>query len=169
MKAEFIEKTFWGGEEVIGAFKIVELPFSRVSARSVILRRSDGAVLGILHRPDGKFAPPGGGIENGETPAQAIIRELEEEEIRLVDVVEGWENHIEASYYAGYQELSIWFLFLVEDVRVGDSKEIVQAKWVSQTEDIWYPGIRERIAIMIQKYRPTFSRITLDVKPNLFP
>jgi ADP-ribose pyrophosphatase YjhB (NUDIX family) len=169
MKAQYQEKFFWDENETQGTIKTIELPFSRISARAVILRKSDGAVLGVLHRPDGKFAPPGGGIKHGETPSLAVIRELEEEEIQLIDVAEGWENHIETSYYASYQELSIWFLLLVEDVRVGDSKEIVQAQWISQTEDIWYPGMRERIAIMIQKYLPSFSRITLDVKPNPFP
>jgi len=157
MKVQYQEKFFSDGHEIQGQFKTIELPFSRVGARAVILRISDKAILGVLHRPDGKFAPPGGAVEDNETSADAILRELAEEEINLIGSDNNWGSRIHLHYYEGYKVLSIWYLFLVEEVELGDSEEIIEAKWIHQGENVWYPWMREHISIMIKKYLPTCS------------
>jgi 8-oxo-dGTP diphosphatase len=55
----------------------------RVDVAAAVLRRSDGSVL-LGQRAEGTFYPgywefPGGKVEPGETPAQALVRELAEE------------------------------------------------------------------------------------------
>lgn len=48
-------------------------------AVSALVRNDHGQVL-MIHRTDnGKASIPGGGVELGETPAQAVVREVEEE------------------------------------------------------------------------------------------
>ncbi len=51
--------------------------FTRHSARSVIIREGRIAMIHSLQYDYYKF--PGGGIENGETPVEAMIRETREE------------------------------------------------------------------------------------------
>ena len=51
--------------------------FARPSARAVILR--DGKVAMVHSRRFGYYKFPGGGIEAGETPEEAMIRETREE------------------------------------------------------------------------------------------
>ena len=51
--------------------------FRRDSARSIVIR--NGRVAMILSRKYGYYKFPGGGIEAGETPAEAMIRETREE------------------------------------------------------------------------------------------
>jgi hypothetical protein len=66
MKAEFFEKFFTeGGMMLSETPKTVELPFSRVSARAIVVRRGDGAILGTLHRQNGRYALPGRSLPCG--------------------------------------------------------------------------------------------------------
>ena len=104
----------------------------------MILRKSDGTILGVLHRPDGRFAPSGGALEDGETPEDAILRELAEEEITLINSDADWSSRIDLHFYVGYKVLSIWYLFLVDDVEIGESDEVIEAKLFRQDEDVWY-------------------------------
>lgn len=57
-----------------------ESPRYRASARAVVIR-DDGRVLLLLSEFDGRqmWFAPGGGLEPGETPEQAALRELREE------------------------------------------------------------------------------------------
>jgi ADP-ribose pyrophosphatase YjhB (NUDIX family) len=140
-----------------------KLPFDKVTARAVILRRDDGCLLGVLHKPDGRFAPPGGHLKEGETPEEAVLRELEEEAIRLVDSDTHWQKRLAVDYYPEYQTLNMWFIFLVEDVQVGESKEIIDARWLDQTQDVWYPQMREKIFLAIKTYVPDMLKMDVSV------
>ncbi len=51
--------------------------FTRNSARSIIIK--DGMVAMVRSRQYDYYKFPGGGIENGESPAEAMIRETREE------------------------------------------------------------------------------------------
>ena len=55
MKAIYKEVWFLDGKEILGQEKTVHFPFGRTSARALIIRRRDGAVLGTLHHQGGKF------------------------------------------------------------------------------------------------------------------
>lgn len=146
--------------------KIMEsykLPFKNVTARAIILRREDGCLLGVLHRPDGAIAPPGGHLISGESPMDAVLRELEEENIRLIDSDIHWPERTAVDYYAVTQTLNIWFVFLVEDVQVGESEEIMDARWLNQSQDVWYPQMREKILLAIKTYVPDMLKVEFSV------
>ncbi len=51
----------------------------RVRAQCIVVR--DDRILLVKHRVDGKewWALPGGGVEDGETPEEAVLREIQEE------------------------------------------------------------------------------------------
>ena len=164
MKAKYKEIWFLEGEEIQGEEKKIKLPFGRASARALIVRRSDGAILGTLHHKGGKLAPPGGAIDDGENSAQAVARELDEENIQLVGNSEMWEKRIAVSYYDGYKELSIWHIFDVEDAVIGECEENIISRWVRQEEDVWYPSMREWIILTLNQCLPEFAQKSVAVQ-----
>jgi 8-oxo-dGTP diphosphatase len=154
MKATFEEFSFHRDPPKSYGQKTVDLPFVRVSARALIVRRSDGAIFGVRHRPGLRMALPGGGLDDGETPYQATVRELAEEHITLVNPDGDWQDRFGVDYYDGYRELNFWFVISVDDVETAPSDEIVEAAWVPQTEDPWYPLLRTGILLLIEKHYP---------------
>ncbi len=157
MKAEYYDVWFRDGIEIAGPKKVVDLPFRRTSARAIIIRKRDLAILGTLHRKKGSFALPGGAIEDGESSAQALKRELDEENINLVKPDRGWENTFTVDYFDGYKELSIWHIIPVEDVSLEESEENIESKWIPQGDDVWYPFMRERIILAICRSKPELT------------
>ena len=141
----------------------MELPFRRASARALVVRSRDGALLGALHREGGRYALPGGAFEDGETSAEAILRELEEENIKLIDPDSEWESRIAVDYYGGYRELSIWHIIEVEEVIVGESEENVDCRWVQQDEDVWHPFMRERLLLILSRNLPDQIKMKIIV------
>lgn len=139
------------------------LPFKQITARAIILRREDGCLLGVLHRTDGHYAPPGGHMEPGESPEETVQRELEEENIRLIDSDIHWYDRIAVDYYPVTQTLNMWFIFLVEDVQVGESEETLDVRWLHQTQDVWYPQMREKIFLAIKTYVPDMLKMDVSV------
>lgn len=155
MKATFTEITYFHGVPVShGKKKKVKLPFDRVSARAILLRRGDGAILGVRHGPTRLFALPGGGVDDGETPAQTVSRELSEEGFTLIGADDDWQERFGVDYYARYRELNFWFLITVEDASIKPNPEIHEWRWVRQDENPWYPGMGALILLFIQKYLP---------------
>ena len=155
MKAEYTEVFFeTDGTIIEGAQKTVEIPFRRVSARAIIVRKGDGAIIGTVHHQGAKCALPGGNVDDGEHTDTTIIRELEEENFTLIGSDDGWRERIEVSYFHGYQELAVWYLFIVEDADIQPSEENVESRWMQQHEDVWHPLVRERILLAIQNYAP---------------
>lgn len=55
-----------------------DLPLHSVSVTGVV-RREDGRILAIQRVDDGRWVPPGGVLEMGETPQQGVVREVLEE------------------------------------------------------------------------------------------
>ncbi len=157
MKTEYIDTWFRDGIEITGSSKVVDLPFCRTCARALIIRKRDLHILGTLHREGGMYALPGGAIEDGESAAQAVARELEEEQIILIDPEPGWEDRIAVDYYRGYKELSVWFIISVEDAEIGISEENIESKWIPQEEDIWYPFLLERIILTLSRLTPALA------------
>ncbi len=163
MKAEYKEIWFLDGKEIKGDQKTIQLPFGRASARALIVRRGDGAILGTLHHKGGQLAPPGGAIDDGESSAEAVARELQEENIQLVGESGDWESRIAVSYYGGYKELSIWYIFDVEDAVIGECDENILSRWVGQDEDVWYPSMREWIILTLGQHLPELVQKTVVV------
>ena len=155
MKAEYTDVWYADGQEIIGLPKTVGLPFKRISARAIILRRKDGFLLGTLHRQDGRYALPGGTVEDGESTAQAVKRELAEENIILTNP--DWDSRVAVDFYDGYRELSVWHIAIVDDAEIGFSEENVESKWLSQDEDVWYPYMHENLILTLNRYLPDLS------------
>ena len=154
MKIKFTETKIVNGERIRGKQKTVTLPFTHLTVRCVIIRRSDGAVLGALHRPDGRFAFPGGALKDGETPDVALERELEEEGIRILGDDPSWRERLVVDHFPGYNELALWYLRLADDVDLADSDELLEIRWVTNDQDPWYPGIQEKLRTHLQLFFP---------------
>jgi len=154
MLTTYIEKGIKNGKIITGSEKTVNLPFYNISSRALILRRSDGSILGTLHRKGGKYALPGGAAEDGEDLAETVMRELEEENIRLIGMHADWQENIIVDYFKGYRSFALWYLIPVDDAKIAPCDENIETRWVSQDEDAWYPLMRERILLEIQRYAP---------------
>jgi 8-oxo-dGTP pyrophosphatase MutT (NUDIX family) len=157
MKSEFTEVWYENGVEITGGHKMIHLPFKHASARALIVRREDGAILGTLHREGGHFALPGGAIEDGESSAIAVMRELTEENIRLIEPGVSWENRVGVDFFEGYHELSVWHIFDVKDASIGVSEENIVSRWVRQEEEIWYPFMHQKIILLINQFLPNLA------------
>ncbi len=140
-----------------------KFPFEFITARAIVVRRRDGALLGALHRIDGKYALIGGLVEENESPEQALLRELEEEKVRLIGSDQAWEGRLATDYYHGDGSLNLWYLFVVDDVQLGQNEEVVDTRWFNQTQDVWYPGMREKICLTINDYVPDLLFVHVSV------
>jgi 8-oxo-dGTP pyrophosphatase MutT (NUDIX family) len=156
MKAEFLEIFRVNGELRYGDNKTIHLPFTHISARAIIVRRMDGAILGALHRPGGKYALPGGAFDDNESAEAALRRELNEEGINLIGSDGLWKERLGVDYFSGYNELCLWYLFLVDSVELEKDEELIDVKWISQNEDPWYPNNREKFLILLRQYLPKY-------------
>lgn len=163
MKAEYDDVMFVQGKKVFGSHKVIELPFSHVSARALIVRRKDSALLATLHNQGGRYALPGGAIDHGESPAEAVIRELREENIELVDNNNAWVSRVGVDYFDGYKELTVWYLFDVEDAVIGECDENVETRWFHQNEDVWHPLMREKILLLLNQFLPDLAEFNLQI------
>ena len=161
MKAHYKDVWFEQGREISGSTKSVKLPFRRISARAIIIRRKDGFIFGTLHRKNGRFALPGGAAEDGESTEQVVRRELAEENFNLL--CPAWETRVVVDYFDGYGELNVWHIIIVDDVEIGFSEENIESRWVAQEEDVWYPFMHERIILAINKYLPELSKAKITV------
>lgn len=141
----------------------VNLPFEKITSRAIIMRRKDGAMLGMLHRVDGKYAPPGGHMADGEAPHETIMRELDEEKVRLINSDEHWRDRMIVDYFAKTGSLNIWYIFVVEDAQLGYSNEYVEVRWLNQDMDVWYPSMREKILFAVKQFTPDLLRIQVGV------
>ena len=162
MQTTYIEKGIKNGKIITGEEKTVQLPFFNISARALIIRRSDGAILGTLHRKGGQYALPGGAAEDGESLDETVMRELEEENIHLIGKDANWQENIIVDYFKGYRSFAVWYLIPVDDVEVEECDENIETRWVAQDEDVWYPLMRERILLEIQRYAPELLKKTIN-------
>jgi len=97
-------------------------------------------------------------VEDNEKVEDAILRELQEENIILIDSDDDWRERITVDYYHGYRELSVWYLFVVNDADVKPCEENIETRWLNQDEDAWYPLMREKILLAIQRQAPSLLK-----------
>lgn len=143
--------------------KAIKYPFQKVTARAVIVRRDDGCLFGVLHRQNGMYSPPGGAVEEGEGPEEALLRELEEEKIRLIGFDTNWRDNLAVDYFQERKELNLWYVFIADDVQMGTSDEILDARWLDQTQNVWYPNMREKILLTLKTYFPDLLKVDISV------
>ena len=100
-----------------------------VSVAAAVMRE-DGRLLAIQRRDNGRWEPPGGVLEPGETANAGVIREVEEETglvvepVRLSGVYQNMERDI----------LALVFLARHVSGEPRASDESVQVDWLTPTE-----------------------------------
>ena len=163
MKAEYDDVFFLDGVETLIGHKTIEMPFRRVSARGIIFREKDGAVVGSLHHVGGSYALPGGAVDDGENTHEALMRELQEENIVMEGLDPNWMEKIVVDCYPGYYELTLWYIVIVQDAKFQACEEVVETRWIHQDEDVWYPGMRTKIILALNQYVPELVKNKLQV------
>ena len=56
------------------------------------------------------------------------MRELEEENITLIESDGAWSERMSIDYHASYRELNVWYVFIIEDAVIGPCHETVESK-----------------------------------------
>jgi mutator protein MutT len=129
-------------------------PNSVKVAVSALVQDEQGRILLIRRSDNGKYSVPGGGLEAGETVAQAVVREVREEtgiDVEVTELVGVFSNpeHVIA-YDNGEvrQEFSICFRAQPIGGELRTSEESTEVEWVRPSElsdrDI-HPSIQLRI------------------------
>ncbi|WP_280396896.1 NUDIX hydrolase [Nocardia carnea] len=129
-------------------------PNSVKVAVSALVQDDQGRILLIRRSDNGKYSVPGGGLEAGETVAQAVVREVREETGIDVDVTELVGVFSNPEHVIAYddgevrQEFSICFRARPVGGSLRTSDESTEVEWVMPAElpdrDI-HPSIRLRI------------------------
>ena len=107
--------------------------FDPVTAVHAIVENSIGEILILEHTAKG-FGLPGGHVELGETPDNAIIRELKEEVGIYVQMVTPWYLVItdRFNYDAG---ILIYLVSMpISQIPVPDEKEVASTIWCTRSE-----------------------------------
>lgn len=139
----------------------------------IILANSDGRVLWAKRRGESNYQFPQGGIKRGETPEQALYRELDEElglaphHVRCLGVTRDWLYYRLPRRFVrrGRHPVCIgqkqrWFALRFvghdDDVRVdrGDYPEFDGWRW----ESYWLP-LQQVIAFKREVYRQALSEL----------
>lgn len=144
-------------------YRNLELPFNYVNSRAIILRRNDGALLGAMYNGKTKFNLPGGIVEDGDRPDRSMVKELEEIKIILLGADDKWRDRLSVDYFPLKRALNMWYIFLVDDVQLGDNIDIYELRWLDQTQDVWYQGMREKICLAIQQFCPDLLRVNISL------
>lgn len=125
-------------------------------AVSALVQDQEGRILLIRRSDNGKYSVPGGGLEAGETVAQAVVREVREEtgiEVDVTELVGVFSNpeHVIA-YDDGEvrQEFSICFRAQPIGGDLRTSEESTEVEWVRPAE-LSERDIHPSILLRIQK------------------
>lgn len=135
-------------------------------AVSAVVQDNQGRILLIRRSDNGKYSIPGGGLEAGETVAQAVVREVLEEtgiEVDVTDLVGVFSNpdHVIA-YDDGEvrQEFSVCFRAKPVGGAPRLSDESTAVEWISLEQlrelDI-HPSIMLRIRKGLEGTDPYFT------------
>ena len=74
-----------------------------------------------------------------------------------------WQERMDVSYFKGYRELAIWYLFVVDDATLGQCEENIEVRWVSQGEDLWHPLMQKRILLALEQHVPELMKVGIVV------
>jgi len=143
----------------------------------IILANSQGQVLWARRIGQSSWQFPQGGINEGETPEQAMFREVEEEiglkasDIEIVAVTRGWLRYRLPKRMIRHHSLPVcigqkqkWYLLkIISDdtainINATDSPEFDGWRWVSY----WYP-----LGQVISFKREVYRKAMKELSPKL--
>ncbi len=143
----------------------------------IILANSQGQVLWARRIGQNSWQFPQGGINEGETPEQAMFREVEEEigitanDIEVIAVTRGWLRYKLPRRMIRYNSLPVcigqkqkWYLLKLKssdeviDISATDAPEFDGWRWVSY----WYP-----LGQVISFKREVYRKAMKELSPKL--
>lgn len=108
--------------------------FYRVSAKALILDETRGKFL-VVQEEDGRWELPGGGIDHGELPNDALIREINEEMRLTVTSVEAQPAYfLTFLNVTGYWLANALYETTVRDLKFTPSNECIALMFVNAEE-----------------------------------
>jgi mutator protein MutT len=115
--------------------------------------RDNGAFL-VIQRSATVRAPlqwcfPGGGIEVGETPADAIVREFREEVGLIVRAVRPLYRWLRED---GLLDLQWWEVEVLEGELQPNPAEVAEARWMTEAEIRVHPGIIPHNLVFLDRF-----------------
>lgn len=139
-------------------------PRLRHSARALLLDADDRLLLArhdLTTRHIGSviWAPPGGGLESGETPLEAVVRELAEEvglDVPMESPRHVWHQQVVSASYAKGWDGAVFDYFLVRceapDVACTSTEGLLEDEGI--TEFRWWTLNEMRVASSDGLFRP---------------
>lgn len=124
---------------------------NKIVSAAGILKRDDGKILLVKPSYKDEWLLPGGGVDAGEHPKEACVREFFEETNLSVVIEEVLLVSSKLFEYDGEKFESFNFLFAVNcgdfDRLLLDGEEIVDFKWVtlSEAQDLMSGSWRKRL------------------------
>lgn len=111
----------------------------RGRAQCIVIRKDKILMVKHRHGREEWYCLPGGGIDNGETPEQAAIRELQEECLvsgkiikKTSEFVDTFEIH--TLFYTFQIDIEDQIPMLGEDPEIKDNPILVEVRWMSLSE-----------------------------------
>ncbi len=160
-KAEKAMKTV----DILGANRFDNYTKTREGSRAIIIH--DGKILLTHESNSGWWLLPGGGIEQGESPADCVIREVEEETGLIVRLTEQFLTMHE--YYEEYRYTGYFFVCEVTgkgQMRLTDVEKQrgVQPEWIPLQDAIELFSKHESYADISEEKRGSYQREYIALK-----
>ena len=151
--------------EILGANRFENYTKTRDGSRAIIIQ--DGKILLTHELNSGWWLLPGGGMEEGETPEECVIREVEEETGVIVRLRE--QFLILHEYYEEYRYTSHYFICEVTgegQMRLTDVEKNrgVQPEWIPFQNAIELFSVHESYADVSEEKRGAYQREYIALK-----
>ncbi len=151
--------------EILGANRFETYTKTRVGSRAIIVQ--EGNILLTHELNSGWWLIPGGGIEEGETPQECVIREVEEETGVIVRPLKQFLTIYE--YYEEYRYTGHFFVCEITgkgQIRLTDVEKQrgVQPEWIPLQKAMELFSVHESYAEVSEEKRGSYQREYLALK-----
>ena len=114
-------------------------PDVRLGARGIVL--NSAGEIALIHKTlKNEYKLPGGGIDEGEDPTTAFIRECREELGCEVEIVRELGTAVEYKSQENFKQLS--FVYVAKKVDELDSRNLTDKEKDEGTEFVWLPKLQ---------------------------